>query len=60
MEKKWLSCRDLIERYGFTRRGFDVMIKAGTFPKGVRLGSKALRWDIDELIEWENKRRGEK
>lgn len=41
---------------GLRRAQIYVLIKRGTFPKAVRLGSRAVGWDSDEVEQWIAKR----
>ncbi|MGK5078439.1 helix-turn-helix transcriptional regulator [Janthinobacterium sp. HLX7-2] len=35
-------------------------MKAGTFPKAVRIGPRSIAWDAGEIAEWQKKVRDER
>lgn len=50
--KKYVSMRDLVERFGVTQQCIRNWINAGQFPQGVKFG-RARRWDISEVEVFE-------
>jgi prophage regulatory protein len=41
---------------GLKRTALDDAIKAGTFPKPIKLGVRAIGWLEDDLIKWQQAR----
>jgi len=59
--KKFLRLPAVIELVGIKRTVIYERIKAGTFPKPVQIGPRAVAWDEQELAQWqENLPRGVK
>ncbi len=51
----FLSVKKVCERYDITRDTVVKWVKAGKFPKPLRLNG-AVRWDIEDLQKWEKTR----
>jgi prophage regulatory protein len=47
-----ISRRRVTEITGLERSALYERIKRGTFPKPVRVGSAAERWQLAEIVEW--------
>lgn len=59
--KKFLRLPAVIDLVGIKRTVIYERIKAGTFPKPVQIGPRAVAWDEQELAQWqENLPRGVK
>jgi prophage regulatory protein len=50
---RFLRLPAVIEMVGLQRTAIYGRIKAGTFPKPVQLGPRAVAWDEQELAEWQ-------
>lgn len=50
---RFLRLPAVIEMVGLQRTAIYGRIKAGTFPKPVQLGPRAVAWDERELAEWQ-------
>jgi prophage regulatory protein len=44
--------RRVTEITGLERSALYERIKRGTFPKPIRVGSAAVRWQLAEIVEW--------
>lgn len=53
---KVLKYQDLHGMFGFCRSTLYRMEKAGRFPKRIRLGSRSVGWNEDEVMAWLNTR----
>jgi len=51
----FLAAKKVAERYGVTRQTIRNWVKAGSFPKPIRMNG-AVRWDILDLEKWEKSR----
>ena len=51
--KKFLRLPAVIELVGIKRTVIYERIKAGTFPKPVQIGPRAVAWDEQELAQWQ-------
>jgi len=51
--KKFLRLPAVIELVGIKRTVIYERIKAGTFPKPIQIGPRAVAWDQDELAQWQ-------
>ena len=50
---------ELIKRLSTSKTSIYRMIKAGQFPRPLRLGPRAVRWREDEVMQWvETRKRG--
>ena len=50
---------ELIKRLKISKTSIYRMIKAGKFPRPLRLGARASRWREDEIMQWvETRKRG--
>jgi prophage regulatory protein len=52
MGKQILRTREVVEEYGVSRSFIWRGEKAGTFPKRVKLGPRAVGWLKSDLDEW--------
>ena len=52
-QDKYLSDKDLAERYSVHRATPWRWVKSGDMPKPVKLGG-ATRWRLSDLVAWEN------
>jgi len=52
--KKFLRLPAVIELVGIKRTIIYERIKAGTFPKPVQIGPRAVAWDQEELVKWQD------
>ncbi len=50
---RFLRLPAVIEMVGLQRTAIYGRIKAGTFPKPVQLGPRAVAWDEQELAQWQ-------
>lgn len=50
----------VIEATGKARQTIYDNMKAGTFPKAVRIGPRSIAWDADEIAAWQKKVRDER
>jgi len=51
--KRFLRLPDVIKMVGIKRTVIYDRIKAGTFPKPVQIGARAVAWDEDDLAKWQ-------
>ncbi len=51
--KKFLRLPAVIELVGIKRTVIYERMKAGTFPKPVQIGPRAVAWDQEELAQWQ-------
>ncbi|MDQ1831942.1 helix-turn-helix transcriptional regulator [Massilia scottii] len=51
--KKFLRLPAVIEMVGIQRTAIYERIKAGTFPKPISLGPRAVVWDSSEIAGWQ-------
>lgn len=49
---RFLTRAEVERRVGLRRSAIYEMAKRGTFPKPVKLGSKAVRWSEAEISAW--------
>ena len=52
--KKFLRLPAVIELVGIKRTFIYERILAGTFPKPVQIGPRAVAWDQEELVKWQD------
>ena len=53
--KKWLKDQELAERFGLGRSTIWVRAKVDPkFPKPKKISNGLSRWDLDEILEFEN------
>ena len=52
MENKFLRRREVEEITGLSRSTIYRMVKTGQFPQPVRVGRKAVRWRLSDIIAW--------
>jgi prophage regulatory protein len=48
--------KDLPQYVGLKRTAIDDLIKAGTFPKPIKLSERARGWTQESLISWQQQR----
>ena len=53
---QFLRLPQVIERIGLSKPSIYRLMKAGQFPRPVKLGSRASGWRVDELDEWAKSR----
>lgn len=58
--KKFMRMPAVIEATGKTRQTIYDNMKAGTFPKAVRIGPRSIAWVADEIAAWQKKVRDER
>ena len=56
MEREFLTCRDLMNRYKLSRPAIRSLVSRGILPQPLKIG-KSLRWNIEEIKEYEEKAR---
>ena len=52
MEDRLLKRREVEEITGLSRSTTYRMVKTGQFPQPVRVGPKAVRWRLSDIIAW--------
>ena len=52
MEDRLLRRREAEEITGLSRSTIYRMLKTGQFPQPVRVGRKAVRWKLSDIIAW--------
>lgn len=50
-----LSLPDVVKRVGFKRSTIWDRVKAGTFPKPIKLSTRCSRWPSNEVDDWISK-----
>lgn len=50
-----LSLPDVVKRVGFKRSTIWDRVKAGTFPKPIKLSARCSRWPSNEVDDWISK-----
>ena len=58
--KKFMRMPAVIEATGKARQTIYDNMKAGTFPKAVRIGPRSIAWVADEIAAWQKKVRDER
>jgi len=58
LDEKFLSVKELCQRYGLGRTVFFRWAAKGLFPRGCHFG-RARRWSLSELQQWEQSRLAE-
>ena len=58
--KKFMRMPAVIEATGKARQTIYDNMKAGTFPKAVRIGPRSIAWFADEIAAWQKKVRDER
>jgi prophage regulatory protein len=53
--KRVLRLPAVIERVGKSRTAIYRDIQGGTFPAPLRIGARAVVWDSDAIMEWQQK-----
>ena len=53
----FLRISEVLERVGLSRAAIYALIQRGHFPKGVKVGKRAVRWPSDEVERWQQERR---
>lgn len=59
MESRILRCPAVVRRTGLSKASIYRMIKAGKFPKPIKLGVRAVGWPSDDVEAWIRRRREE-
>ena len=57
---KFMRMPAVIEATGKARQTIYDNMKAGTFPRAVRIGPRSIAWDADEIAAWQKKVRDER
>lgn len=57
---KFMRMPAVIEATGKARQTIYDNMKAGTFPKAVRIGPRSIAWDAEEIAAWQKKMRDER
>ena len=52
MEYRLLRCRDVEENTSLSRSAIYRLMKAGQFPRPVKIGSRAVRWRLSDIEAW--------
>ena len=52
---QYLTYRDVCSRYKIGSTTLYKWIAEGHFPKARKLGPRSVRWNLDELRQWENR-----
>ena len=52
-KERFISEREIIERYGISHTSLWRWVRDGRFPKGEFLGPNTKRWPLSKLLEWE-------
>ncbi len=60
VERRILRRREVEAKTGFRRAHIYNLMKAGKFPKAMRLGIRAVGWDSVEIEQWIADRRDER
>ena len=47
-----LTRREVESRFGISKTTVYRLMQCGAFPKPVRIGVRAVRWDESEIAEW--------
>ncbi|WP_167392105.1 helix-turn-helix transcriptional regulator [Mesorhizobium sophorae] len=53
--RTFLRRPDVQRLTGLSTSSMYEVMKAGTFPKPIRIGPKAVAWDADEVAEWQER-----
>ena len=56
MENRLLRRREVEKLTGLSRSTIYRMLKTGQFPQPVRIGRKAVRWRLRDIIAWMDSR----
>lgn len=59
MSKKFLTDREVAERYGISSRTVHKMVETGRLPASLRISAGVRRWDLADLEEYEAKLKSE-
>jgi prophage regulatory protein len=59
-ERRFLRRAEVEQKTGFKRAHIYNLMKEGKFPKALRLGVRAVRWDSVEVDQWMADRRKER
>ncbi|RTB44080.1 AlpA family transcriptional regulator [Pseudomonas aeruginosa] len=51
-ERRILRRAEVEAKTGFKRAHLYSLMKAGRFPKAIRLGVRAVGWDLTEIEQW--------
>ena len=54
--RRLLRLPEVLKRTGLGRSALYALMKAGTFPRPLRIGARAVAWLEDEVDEWIRKR----
>ena len=52
MHERLLRRREVEKITGIGRSSIYRLMKKGKFPRGVRIGSKVVRWRLSEIMAW--------
>ncbi len=52
MANKFIRLQQVLESTGLSRTGAYGAMAAGTFPKGIKIGTRAVGWLESEINEW--------
>ena len=52
MAMQLLRLPQTLVRTGLSRSGLYAAVAAGSFPKPVKLGARAIAWPVDEVDQW--------
>lgn len=51
-EERLLNAREVTELIGVSRSTLHRMVAANRFPRPIRVGLRALRWRLSEVLAW--------
>ena len=54
MEDNFLRCPKVLRRTGFAKSTLYAQIKAGTFPKPIKIGDRAVAWLKSDIDAWQS------
>lgn len=54
--KRFLRIREVLAATGKTKSRLYDDMKAGDFPKPIKIGPNAVAWDADEIAAWQRQR----
>ncbi|WP_422136546.1 helix-turn-helix transcriptional regulator [Endozoicomonas sp. ALD040] len=57
--RQYLTYKQVCSRYGIGSTTLYRWIEQGRLPEGDKIGPRARRWNIRDLLKWERERMGE-
>ena len=52
MQERLLKCREVVEIVSLSRASIYRLMKAGDFPRPIRLGPGSVRWKLSDIVAW--------